>query len=71
MPWVPMFALPSLWIEQPAETEHLALVYAEDSRVKALAAARTNFGLYLNQRERGSRGPARQPRTRRNRHRRA
>src|SRR5215813_3186543 len=49
MPWVPMFALPSLWQVEPVEIEHLALVYAEDSRVKALAAEHPNFAAYLNQ----------------------
>jgi hypothetical protein len=44
-----MFALPSIWMAEPAETEHLALVYAEDSRVKALAATHANFGAFLNQ----------------------
>jgi hypothetical protein len=49
MPWVPMFAAPSIWVVEPVEIEHLALAYAEDSRVKALAGEHANFRSYLDQ----------------------
>jgi hypothetical protein len=49
MAWVPMFAFPNIYIKEPLETPSLALVYAEDQRVKSLAAKQTNFAAYLAQ----------------------
>jgi hypothetical protein len=49
MAWVPMFALPNIHVKDPVETPSLALVYAQDERVKSLAATHANFAAYLKQ----------------------
>lgn len=47
--WIPMFALPNIHVTDPVEIDHLALVYAEDKRVKSLADKHANFKAYLDQ----------------------
>jgi hypothetical protein len=49
MAWVPMFALPNIHVTDPVETRSLAPVYAEDERVRSLAARHANFAAYLKQ----------------------
>jgi len=49
MAWVPMFALPNIHMVEPVEVPSLALVYAEDERVKVLAGNHVNFRAYLDQ----------------------
>lgn len=44
-----MYALPSLRVTHPVEIDHLALAYANDTRVKALADNHPNFKGFLNQ----------------------
>ncbi|MGJ4892596.1 hypothetical protein ACQR1Y_30685 [Bradyrhizobium sp. HKCCYLRH3099] len=47
--WLPMYAFPSLRVTRPVEIAHLALAYADDARVKALAESHPNFKGLLNQ----------------------
>jgi hypothetical protein len=49
MTWVPMFAFPNIRVTAPVEVPSLALVYADDARVQALATEDQHFKLYLDQ----------------------
>jgi hypothetical protein len=45
--WVPMFAMPNVQVQEPIETDGMALVSMFDPRIKALTKQHKNYGLYI------------------------
>src|SRR5262245_12139041 len=47
--WVPMFALPNIRVLDPVEIDHIAIIYADDKRIRELEVKYPTFNLYLSQ----------------------
>ena len=45
--WIPMFAMPNIAVQEPIEVEGLAIVTANDERLKTLAKKHRRFAMYL------------------------
>jgi len=45
--WIPMFAMPNIAVQEPIEVEGLAIVTANDERLRALAKKHRRFAMYL------------------------
>ncbi len=46
--WIPMFALPNVDVEEPIETDGMALVSVRDERIRELANQHKNFAAYID-----------------------